>query len=281
VRHTFLVLAILVLAILVLAIPAGAAKRIPGGVYARHALGIDAETGEVLFAKNDRYVVPIASITKLMTALVVRDRGADMDSVVTVTRKLRRGAGRTRLKVGEQIRMENLLHLALMVSDNFGARELAAHAGLEREDFVAAMNARADSLGMDETAFVDVTGLSDDNVSTVHDVATLLKTVTGDSLLADVMQKKRYEFNSVSGRNHVLGNTNRMVYDGRWPVRSGKTGHIGNSGYCIATWVEQGEREVIAVVLGSVNDPTRFNDVRRILRRVAARDRRLQREAGG
>lgn len=271
---------IVVLASLLLPEAATAAKKIPGGVYARHALGVDAETGEVLFAKNDHYVVPIASITKLMTALVVREHGADMDSVVTVTRALRRRAGRTRLKVGESIRTGDLLHLALMVSDNFAAKELAAQAGLERDTFVAAMNARADSLGMDDTAFVDVTGLSDENVSTVHDVATLLKAVTADTLLAAVMKKKRHAFTSASGREHVLGNTNRMVYD-RWPVRSGKTGHIGNAGYCIATWLRQGEREVIAVVLGSVNDPTRFNDVRRILRRVAARDRRLRREAGG
>jgi len=93
-----------IFAVTVFAGSAHGAKKIPGGVYARHALGIDATTGEVLFAKNDSYVVPIASITKLMTALVVRERGASMDSVVTTTRALRRRAGRIRLKVGESIR---------------------------------------------------------------------------------------------------------------------------------------------------------------------------------
>ena len=248
--------------------PAAAARKPPGGVYARHALAVDPHTGEVLFSKNDEYVVPIASITKLMTALVVRERGADLDSVVTVTRALRRGAGRSRLKVGERVRMGDLLHLSLMVSDNYATRELAANVGLDPEQFVARMNERAAELGLGETRFVETTGLSDQNVSTVHDVAELLRVVTADSVLAGIMTKKKYTFTSESGRTHELGNTNRMVYD-RYPVFSGKTGSIGNAGYCVVTWLKDGEQEMIAVVLGSVNDPTRFNDVRRIINRVA------------
>ena len=252
-------------------------KTPPGGVYARHAVAIDAVTGETLFQKDPARTVPIASITKLMTAIVVREQACDFDAVFEVTKEHRRGAGRSRVRVGERLRLEDLLHLSLMASDNCATRTLAANVGLSREDFVARMNERAQELGLQRTRFVEVTGLSSDNVSTALEVATLLRTAAADTVLSSIMTKRSYNFRSATGTALELPNTNRMVYD-RYEIRAGKTGHIGDSGFCVATWLRNGEQDLIAVVLGAPNSATRFNDVRRIVSRVQSR--KLARQRG-
>lgn len=242
-------------------------KSPPGGVYARHAVAIDPVSGETLFQKDPARTVPIASITKLMTAMVVREREPDLDEVVEVTREHRRGAGRSRVRIGERVRLGDLLHLSLMVSDNCATRTLASNVGLSSDDFVMRMNERARELGLEHTHFVEVTGLRGENVSTALEVATLLRAAAEDSLLRTIMAKRSFTFTSESARAHEFPNTNRMVYD-RFEVLAGKTGHIGDAGYCVVTWLRDGEHDLIAVVLGAPNSKTRFNDVRRIMSRV-------------
>lgn len=248
--------------------PASTARKSPpGGVYARHAVAIDPRSGETLFQKDPARTVPIASITKLMTAIVVREQAPDLDTVVEVTREHRRGAGRSRVRIGERVRLGDLLHLSLMVSDNCATRTLASSVGLSSEAFVERMNERAQELGLQRSRFVEITGLRGENVSTAIEVATLLKAAAEDSLLRTIMSKRSYAFTSESDRLHEIPNTNRMVYD-RFEVRAGKTGHIGDAGFCVVTWLRDGEDDLIAVVLGAPNSATRFNDVRRIMSRV-------------
>lgn len=245
----------------------------PGGVYARHAVAIDPASGETLFQKDPARTVPIASITKLMTAMVVRGQDPDLETVVEVTRDQRRGAGRSRVRIGEKVRLADLLHLSLMASDNCATRTLAENVGLSTEEFVTRMNARAAELGLEHTRFVEVTGLSGENVSTALEVAQLLRTAAEDSLLAQIMTLRSYSFRSASGSLHELPNTNRMVYD-RYEVLAGKTGHIGDAGFCVVTWLRDDDLDCIAVVLGAPNSATRFNDVRRIVSRVQRKQKR-------
>jgi D-alanyl-D-alanine endopeptidase (penicillin-binding protein 7) len=233
----------------------------PGGVYARNAVAIDPQTGTTLFEKDPGAEVPIASLTKLMTALVLLEQHPDLDQVVEITLDDRHGAGHTHLTRREHVRIGDLLRMSLMISDNAATRALARGSGLPLDDFVGRMNGRASELGLAHTRFVDPAGLDPGNVSTAVEVAALLRRI---------MTTREYHFVSASRRSHDLSNTNRMVYD-RYEVVGGKTGHIGAAGFCVATWLRDDGRDLIAVVLGAPNSPTRFNDVRRIVRQVAAR----------
>ena len=157
--------------------------------------------------------------------------------------------------------------MSLMVSDNCATRVLARASGLEADEFVQRMNLRAAGMGLAHTRFVEVTGLDERNVSTAVEVARLLQVATDHPLMRSIMTKRSYNFVSGSRRSHDLRNTNRLVY-GSYNILSGKTGHIGAAGFCVATWLRHNGQDVIAVVLGAPNSPTRFNDVRRIVQRV-------------
>jgi len=141
----------------------------PGGVYARHAVVLDPSTDEILFEKNAAVTVPIASLSKLMTAMVFLEQSPDLERDVEVTRAEIRGAGRTHLRVLEQVALGDLLHMSLMCSDNAATRVLVRESGLAPEDFLARMNRKAVELGLARTRFVEFTGLDERNVATAAD----------------------------------------------------------------------------------------------------------------
>lgn len=251
------------------AFPAGAARRSPpGGVYSRYAFAMDPATGEVLFEKNADKSVPIASITKLMTVLVFVEQRPDLEQQVAVTRDDLRGGGPTQLVRGERVKLGDLLHMALMCSDNVAARILARSSGLSIEDFLAAMNQKALEHGLTHTRFVEFTGLSEKNVSTAADVARLVKISMSHPRIHNICTKKSYDF-STARRAHYIPNTNKLLYSA-YEVKGGKTGFINASGYCFATWINASGRELIAVVLNAPTPATRFADVRRIVKRATA-----------
>jgi len=241
----------------------------PGGVcYARNAIVVDPESGRVLFEKNSERAVPIASLTKLMTAIVFLDQHPDMDRVATVTRAELQGGGHTQLRNGERVRLEDLLHMSLMCSDNVATRVLTRESGLTRTEFLDAMNARGDKMGLSNTHYVECTGLDERNVSTAADIARVLEVAAGDPVIHRITTTRTYEFVSAT-RPHVIANTNRLLY-GRYEVKGGKTGYINEAGYCFATWVSTDGKERIAVVLGAPTAATRFADVVRMLQRTAS-----------
>ena len=242
--------------------------RVPpeGGVYARNAILLDPLTGEVLFEKNASRSVPIASLSKLMTALVFLEQKPDLDKEVTVRAEEIAGAGHTQLRRGEVVPLGELLHMSLMCSDNCATRVIALESGLSPDDFIARMNTKSIELGLTGTRFVEFTGLNEHNVSTAADVARLLHAAANEPLIAEITTTRSYEFHTAR-RWHTVGNTNRLLY-GRYEILGGKTGFIREAGYCFATWVRAQGRDLIAVVLGAPTNATRFADAVRLIQKV-------------
>ncbi len=239
----------------------------PGGVvWARNAIVLDAATGQVLYEKNSDSSVPIASLTKLMTATVFLEQQPDLDRKVEVTRAELDGGGHTQLRNHEVVPLGDLLHMSLMCSDNVATRVLARESGLAPEDFLARMNQKALALGLTHTRFVEFTGLDERNVSTAADVARLLQAAASQDLVRDITTTQSYEFRTTR-RAHHIANTNRLLY-GRYEILGGKTGFIIPAGYCLATWVRAQGRDLIAVVLGAPTAATRFADVVRLIQRT-------------
>jgi D-alanyl-D-alanine endopeptidase (penicillin-binding protein 7) len=241
----------------------------PGGCYARNAIVLDLETGEVVYEKNSGLSVPIASLTKLMTTLVFLERKPDLDRVVEVTREDLSGAGHTSLRNHELVELRDLLHMSLMCSDNAATRVIVRESGIGLDDFLARMNQKALELGLTHTRYVECTGLDERNVSTAADVARLLHTAGDNGTIHSITTMRSYEFRSASRRNHMVANTDRLLY-GQYEVVGGKTGFIQEAGYCLAAWVRTGGRDLIAVVLGAPTAATRFADVTRLVQRTLA-----------
>ena len=246
----------------------------PGGCYARSAIVVDPATGQILYEKNAESTMPIASITKLMTDLVFLEGKPDLDRMVEVTREDLAGAGHTRLRNREQLALRDLLHMSLMCSDNAATRVLVRTSSLQPEDFLARMNQKALELGLTHTRYVEFTGLDERNVSTASDVARLLRVAADHPTIHGISITRSYEFSSARPygsrsipRRHMVANTNRLLY-GRYEVLGGKTGFIQESGYCLATWLRAGGREMIAVVLGAPTNATRFADVMRLVQKT-------------
>lgn len=235
-----------------------------GGVNARAALIVDAKTGEVLFDKNSGQAMPIASLTKLMTAMVYLETKPDMTRRVMVTREDLAGSGHTRLRAGEVLTMRDLLHLSLLSSDNAATRSLVRNSDLAPEEFLARMNRKAQVMGLSQTRFVEFTGLSEQNISTATEYAQILKRASGDPTIGHISTLPDYAFRS-SKKDFHLVNTNRLCRYGVFDVRGGKTGFISQAGYCLATWVSTGSRDVISVVLGAPSNSVRFAETRRLI----------------
>jgi serine-type D-Ala-D-Ala endopeptidase (penicillin-binding protein 7) len=242
----------------------------PDGCWARSAIVIDPASGEVLFDKNSDASVPIASLSKLMTAMVFLDQNPDLDRHVVVARDDWRGAGHTQLRVGESVQLGDLLHMSLMCSDNCATRVLARESGLASDEFLARMNRKAIELGMNRSRFVESTGLDQRNVSTAADVARMLRAAAGMPLIHEISTTREYEFNSSARRAHAIRNTDRLLYGDRYEILGGKTGFISEAGYCFATWIRTEGRDMIAVVLGAPTAATRFADTVRLVQRATS-----------
>jgi D-alanyl-D-alanine endopeptidase (penicillin-binding protein 7) len=243
----------------------------PGGVYARNAVVLDPTTDQILYDKNSDDTAPIASLSKLMTALVFLQQRPDLDRSVEVTRDEITGAGRTKLRAHEQVALRDLLHMSLMCSDNCATRVLVRESGIPRDDFLAGMNRKAIELGLARTRFVEVTGLDERNVSSAADCARLVRAAAANPMIQDITTTRTYEFRSHYrswSRLHDLRNTNRLLY-GHYDIRAGKTGFISEAGYCLATWIHTEGRDMIAVVLGAPTPATRFADVVRLVQRTS------------
>ena len=229
------------------------------------ALVIDNSTGEAVVSKNVRDVQPIASITKLMTALVVLDTNPSMDQGIAITEEdidSERGS-RSRLKVGSELARGDLLHLALMASENRAAHALGrSHPG-GLAIFVAAMNEKARALGMERTRFVDPTGLSSGNVSTAEDLVKLVKAAHNVPLIRRYSTDTHHEV-AVAGREVRFHNTNRLVSSSGWEVLLSKTGFINEAGRCLVMQAKVDGRALTFVLLDSWGKFSRIGDANRI-----------------
>jgi D-alanyl-D-alanine endopeptidase (penicillin-binding protein 7) len=225
---------------------------------------VDATSNRVLFQKNPAELYPIASLTKLMTALVFFQTAPEFDQVVEISQEDVKNSSRSHIRPREEITVRDLLHAALMSSDNVATKALVRTCGIPSEEFVQRMNMLADSLGLTGARFVEPTGLSEQNVATAQAIAALLRTAASNPIVSSIMQKQTYTFAS-DRKLHRLVNTNRLLRS-KWRITGGKTGFISEAGYCLATLVETPSgTEVTAVLLGAPSNRLRFAEARRLL----------------
>ena len=229
------------------------------------ALVQDAETGEVVYDKNAETVVPIASITKLMTAMVVLDRGLDLDEKITLSREdaVQMKGARSRLRTGLSLTRRELLLIALMSSENRAAAALGQSYPGGLEAFVDAMNAKAALLDMTESRFVEPTGLSPANVSTASDLAKMVRAAYEYPLIREFSTTSRATVKA-SGRSLQYANTNGLVRSSYWEIGLSKTGYISEAGRCLVMHVRLASKDLIVVLLDSWGKQSRIADANRI-----------------
>ncbi len=232
-------------------------------IRARAAMIYNPTTHEILWESNGFERRSIASITKVMTALVFLEQRPDLDGDVVISRRDVRHASTTYLRRGEVVSLYNLLHLALVASDNVAARALARVSPWGTAGFVEQMNGMAAALGLRGTAFTDPSGLDSGNVSTAYDVSRLIAHATRRPVISTIMRKQVHRLRT-SRRRLTVRNTNRLLR-GRLLVHGGKTGYIDASGYCLATVVKLPDHDPLSlVVLGAGSLERRFSEVRRL-----------------
>jgi D-alanyl-D-alanine endopeptidase (penicillin-binding protein 7) len=229
------------------------------------AIILDQQTGEVLYGKNHAAVLPIASITKLMTAMVMLDANLDPDEPVAITNDdidLEKGS-RSRLSVGSTVSRDELLLIALMASENRAAHALGRSYPGGLPAFVQAMNHKAQMLGMNDTKFVDPTGLSSNNVSTAEDLSKMVRAAHAYPRIRGYSTATSYEVNT-GLRTIAYRNTNRLVSNEGWHIGLSKTGFINEAGRCLVMQATLKTRPVIIVLLDSLGKMTRIADAIRI-----------------
>jgi len=255
--------------------PARTAAHLPAvpsplAVKSKIALVEDANSSEVLLAKNADKVTPIASITKLMTAIVVLDAGLPLEDVLTISDEDRDGVMGTtsRLNIGWSLSRADMLHVALMSSENRAAAALSRYYPGGRPAFIAAMNARAAELGMSNTHFVNPNGLTSENVSTAFDLVKLVQAADQYPLIREFSTDRDY---AVRVGRHILQfvNSDRLVRSSDWDIEIQKTGFINESGHCVVMRLNTEGRALIMIFLDGYGKLTRYADARRVLTQLA------------
>jgi D-alanyl-D-alanine endopeptidase (penicillin-binding protein 7) len=246
--------------------PSIATKAGAPNLKSTSALVLDQSGQRVLYAKNVDWVVPIASLTKLMTALVVLDSGLPLDEPITISKDDRDGlkGTRSRLAVGMAVTRDDLLRLALMASENRAAAALARAYPGGTSAFVAAMNRKAAELGMWSSRFVDGTGLSNGNVSSARDLSRLVGAAHRHPLIREYTTETQYTVRLANGRKMQFSNSNRLVRNSGWDIGLSKTGYISEAGRCLVMQAQIAATPVIIVLLDSWGHLTRVADANRI-----------------
>ncbi len=238
------------------------------GMRSAAALVVGLQQERPLYAKNTDVPMPIASITKLMTAMVILDAQLPLDEQITIEKDdvdALRGT-RSKLKVGLTLSRQELLQLALMASENRAAAALARAYPGGVPAFVAAMNRKAEALGMMDTRFMDSTGLDSGNVSTAQDLVKMVKASYGYELIREYTTASSYAVAQRKSRNLPFHNSNQLVKSKSWDIGLSKTGYIRDSGRCLVMQAKIAEQKVIIVLLDSWGKYTRIADANRIKR---------------
>ncbi len=243
--------------------------RDPLSLHSSVALVVDQETQEVLFSKNEEAVLPIASLTKLMTSLLISEAELPLDEVITITQDdvdTEKGSG-SRLRVGSKLTRGELMHLALMSSENRAAHALGRTYPGGLQVFVEMMNAKAQLLGMHDTRFVEPTGLSSKNRSSARDLAQLVDAASEDELISEYSTSPGYQV-ALGRRKLQFSNTNSLVRNPNWEIGLQKTGYISEAGNCLVMQARVAGRNLIMVFLDSYGKYSRLGDAQRVRRWV-------------
>jgi D-alanyl-D-alanine endopeptidase (penicillin-binding protein 7) len=241
-------------------------------IRAEAAIIYNPENGQVLWESNSQDQRSIASITKVMTAVVTLEDAPDFSEAVVVQRADVRAASTTYLRAGDRVTKEDLLHLLLIASDNAAARVLARTSSHGATGFITRMNEKAIDLGLSNTKYADPSGLLAANVSSAYDMARLITYVSGNEHIAGIMRKESYVA-TASRRKITIHSTNQLVRQGDVDVQAGKTGFISKAGYCLATLLRlpQGGPQVAVVVLGAKSNAGRFWETRHLFNWMASK----------
>ncbi len=243
---------------------AAADDRIPA-IKSEFAVVVDQDTNEVLMQKNPDEVSSIASITKLMTAMITLDAGVSLDEELQVTREDRTAAGwkDSSLRPGTRLTRAQAMHLALMSSENHAAQLLGRTYPGGLEAAVAAMNAKAHQIGMNDSNFADPTGLSPENRSSPNDLVRMVKAAYAYPQIREFSVSTEYDLQM--GRRSVrYHNTNRLTSHPDWQIGLQKTGYINAAGRCLVMQTVIEGRRVVMVLLDSFGRYSRFADAQRI-----------------
>ena len=233
------------------------------------ALVIDQYTNEVLFSKNEKAVLPIASLTKLMTGLVVSEARLPMNEVITISQDdvdTEKGSS-SRLKVGSELSRGELLHIALMSSENRAAHALGRSFPGGMPVFVNLMNAKARLIGMNDTIYAEPTGLSSKNQSSARDLAKLVNVAYGDPVMRELSTSPAHQV-AIGRQTLQYNNTNRLVKSPAWDIGLQKTGYISEAGQCLVMQAKVAGRKLIMVFLDSAGKLSRIADAERVRRWV-------------
>src|SRR3989339_89985 len=232
-------------------------------VTAQSAIIVDKRTDFVLWQKNPAELRSLASLTKLMSALVFLDHNPGWQSVVTIQPGDYREGGRIYVYAGEQIFVSDLFQASLLASSNNATAALARSTGLSAEEFVNEMNLKAQSLGMAQSHFVEPTGLDPGNVTTANDLVKLIKVAFAQAEIASATSRPEFSFDVLNApRHYTLTNTNQLV-GSYLKIEAGKTGYLDEAGYCLTSLVKGPDRqEIYVVVLGSLGEFERFQELK-------------------
>ncbi|WP_166169593.1 serine hydrolase [Acinetobacter sp. SA01] len=247
-------------------------------VNARAALVMDGQTGEVLYSKNSNTAFPIASLTKLMTAVVIADARLNMSETITLQQADFSCSGckssSSTLRAGDSMNRAEALLFALMKSENPAASALARTYPGGRSAFIAAMNKKAKALGMNSTHYLESTGLNPGNVSSARDLGILVNTASQYGLIRQFSTTPSYDFN-LGYRVLKSNNTNALVRNGGWNINISKTGYINEAGRCVAMHTTLNNRPAVVVLLGADSSAARTNDATRLMTWVSQLPKRI------
>ena len=231
------------------------------------ALIYDAETGEIIYQKKAHERSSIASLTKLMTAMVLIDSNLNLDEMITISKKdMDRIKGtKSRLWVGSELTRRELLNIALIASDNRAASAISNSYPGGKTAFVKAMNVKAKQLDMSETFFSDPTGLDKNNTSTAFDLVKMTQAAYQYPLIREISTSSFYEANIKNKKIKLnYGNTNLLVRQGLWDIDISKTGYIREAGKCLVMHTKVMDKPIIMVFLKSYGKYTRTADAKRV-----------------
>lgn len=238
-------------------------------ITASSSVVIDNTNEIVLYSKNGDQVWPLASITKLVTAMVFLDNNSGWEEVYEIKRADRREGGKIYLFTGDRVKIKDLFYLSLVASGNTETIALVSSTGLTEVQFVERMNQKTAELGLTKTIFYDAVGLSDDNVSTPLEVAKIAKAAFSLEEIKEATLTKKYQLNTLSGRKKIVYNTD-MLLDIFMPngvsIMGGKTGYTDKAGYnFVGKFVDRSGHEVISVILGDIDKNSRFEQTHKLV----------------
>ncbi len=237
------------------------------GLNLKSAILVNYDNGQVLYARNADRERPIASLTKLVAAMVLLDKGTDLTLTEKITKEDAFRSSRSRLRIGYELTLGDLLVAAMMNSDNRAQRALARACSGSQEAFTAEMNRKARSLGLTQTVFYEPTGLDNRNVSTAQEIAKIIHYAYQYPQIARITSERERKVAVVNRKGRLLqmANTNLLILS-PYEVLAGKTGYTRAADYCVAALVQNSNGEKLAaVVLGSPGDKLRFREIRKMI----------------